>query len=110
MATEEQKAIRMSALAATFPAMRAKMIPESSGPLSERLATGLSPWDLPTLAEASKPWTGAEKLIVQFLAHVWNADEAHEWVGHFNVVEAYQRWDEDNWRAFTYWALNPFYC
>lgn len=100
--TEEQKVVMMTALALTFPAMRFKMV--------EGRTAGLDPWNLPLLAETSKPWTGAEKLIVSFLAHVWNADEAAEWVGHFNVVEAYQRWDEDNWRAFVTWTLNPFYC
>lgn len=100
MPTEEQKEKLMTALAASFPAMRYKIVPGS----------GLDPWHLPTLAEASRPWTGAEKLIVSFLVHVWNADEAHEWVGHFNVVEAYQRWDEGNWAAFTRWAQHPFFC
>lgn len=97
--TEEQKRAKMSELALRFPAMRGK---------AQAGANGIVPWNVLDLAAASRPWSPSEKLIVSFLATVWDADQ--EYVEPFNPVAALQRWDDDHFAAFKSWVDDPFYC
>lgn len=92
-------ATRMTALAMTFPAIRKKA------------PAGVAPWDPETLVQAMQGSTGSEWLVVTFLLTIWNTDcPSHFDLPPFNVVEAYQRWDRDNWQAFADWAAKPFSC
>ena len=65
-------------------------------------------WNPDALDEwAASVASAGERIAAQFVLQVWN--QFHPWkCGPFNVVEAYSRWDKDNWQAFVSWADDPF--
>lgn len=90
----------MTELARSFPALRPKF--------EDADANGLAPWSMNKLLHASQPWSRSEKLIVSFLATVWDSDQ--DYLPGFNVVEAQKLFDRGSWTAFVGWAIKPFHC
>ncbi len=84
---------RMTLLAESFPALQR--------------APGVRPWRAGDLDGWSSVCSSGELHAVRFVLHVWNSH--HEWdCGPFEVVKAYQVWDEGNRAAFARWVEDPW--
>lgn len=103
---------RMTLLCESFPVLRH--------------ADGVRPWDQHKFAawatgSRASGWSpsAATRLAAAFVLGVWNGlanpKEGDWWnerpyrVGRFDVVEAFQRWDEDQQAAFIAWCEAPFF-
>ena len=93
---EERMALRMEALAASFPSLRG--------------APGADPWNACALnLWACQGVSHGERCAARFVLTVWNQHEAWE-CGHFEIMEALQVWDAGHTAAFVAWARAPWWA
>lgn len=87
---------RMSAIAASFPALRN--------------APGVRPFDQHALAAyANGPHSHGEILAARFILGVWSGDGTFPDVTPFDLFEAMGVWDSRNRAAFLAWCQSPYW-
>ena len=69
---------------------------------------GVDPWDAGVLAENFAGASHGEKCTIKFLLNVWNPGGGWD-CGPFDLIEAYQAWDDTHRNAFCIWANNPWW-
>jgi hypothetical protein len=91
-------AVRMSALAASFPALN-------------RWGNrhGIRPWDPEALAAQVGVMSHGEACVARFLLGVWTGTGSYPNVAPFDYFEAMGCWDREQREAFVAWTREPFW-
>ena len=92
---DEELAVKMTALARTFPCLR------GAPGVSPREPTELNRW-------ACGPASHGERVTARFLLAVWDSSIAWE-AGRFDVMEALRVWSPSHREPFLRWAADPWW-
>lgn len=93
----------MIGLALSFPSLERATFYKKAGDTFNFDAVRLNRW-----VRTFPGVTAGSLMAGRFILQVWNPHT--KWTaGRFNVVEAFQRWDEAHRRAFMAWAQEPWW-